>query len=378
MAVIKVGLIGAGWMGRTHAAAFEHGTRVFGPHPAILRITAVADVSETLAKDFSERFDVRHWTTNWREVVSDPAINVIDITTPNDSHPEIALAAIAAGKHVFCEKPMANSSAEARAMHVAAKKASVVTLVGFNYLCNPIQGYARELIASGALGEIFHIRGTFDNDYMVDPLYPYTWRNDARVAGRAGALGDMASHVLSLAHYLVGEVTDVCGARQTLHARRKDAASVEHAVGNDDLAHFICRFTGGASGYMEASRIGTGRKLYLSYEIQGTKGALYFNQERMNELNLYRATDPPAERGYKCILAAPQHPDYAAFFGLQGNPLGYNDLKVIEARRLIEAVAEGKHWVADFAFGYQIDRVIEAVLVSCDEHRWVKVLDIAQ
>lgn len=377
MRVIRIGLIGAGWMGRAHATAFENASRIFGVDPATIEIVAVADVSEAAAKDFAARFDVPRWTTDWHTIIDDRTVDVIDITTPNDIHPAIALAALAAGKHVYCEKPMANTAADAKRMSEAAATAGVVTLVGFNYLCSPIQAYAKQLVDAGALGDIFHFRGTFDNDYMVDPSFPFTWRTDAKVAGRAGALGDMASHVLSLAHYLVGEVTEVSGARQILHERRTDVRGVERAVENDDLAHFICRFANGASGYLEASRIGTGRKLYLSYEIQGTKGALFFDQERMNELNLYRQTDDPAERGYKRILVAPQHPDYAAFFGLQGNPLGYNDLKIIEARRLIEAVALGKQWVADFAFGYAVDRVVEAALVSADEKRWVKTEEIA-
>ena len=377
MAVIKIGLIGAGWMGRAHASAFANATRTFGTDPATIEIVAVADVSEAAAKDFAARFDVPRWTTDWHQIVGDPGIHVIDVTTPNDAHPAIALAALAAGKHVYCEKPMANTAADARRMSEAASKAGVVTLVGFNYLCSPIQAYARQLVESGALGDIFHFRGTFDNDYMVDPAFPYTWRTDATVAGRAGALGDMASHVVSLAHYLVGNVVEVSGARQTLHARRKDVRGAARDVANDDLAHFICRFDNGASGYIEASRIGTGRKLYLSYEIQGTGGALFFDQERMNELNLYRQTDDPAERGYKRVLVAPQHPDYSAFFGLQGNPLGYNDLKIIEARRLIEAVALGKPWVADFKFGYGVDRVVEAALISADQNRWVKIEEVA-
>jgi predicted dehydrogenase len=377
MRVIRIGLIGAGWMGRAHAAAFENAARIFGTDPATIEIVAVADVSEAAAKDFAARFDIPRWTTDWRTIIDDRTVDVIDITTPNDIHPAIALAALAAGKHVYCEKPMANTAADAKRMSEAAVTAGVVTLVGFNYLCSPIQAYAKQLVDAGALGDIFHFRGTFDNDYMVDPSFPFTWRTDAKAAGRAGALGDMASHVLSLAHYLVGEVTEVSGARQVLHERRTDVRGVERAVENDDLAHFICHFANGASGYLEASRIGTGRKLYLSYEIQGTKGALLFDQERMNELNLYRQTDDPAERGYKRILVAPQHPDYAAFFGLQGNPLGYNDLKIIEARRLIEAVALGKQWVADFAFGYAVDRVVEAALVSADEKRWVKTEEIA-
>lgn len=376
MTVIRVGIIGAGWMGRAHAAAFESAARIFGAEPATLKIVAVADVNEEAAQDFAGRFGVERYTSDWRSVVNDPNIDVIDITTPNDKHPDIALAAIAAGKHVYCEKPMANTAHEAKQMRDAAEAAGVVTLVGFNYLCSPIQAYARQLIESGALGEIFHFRGMFDNDYMVGPEFPFTWRTDAAVAGRGGALGDMASHVLSLAHYLVGEVTDVCGTRQILHKERKTAAGVTRQVENDDLAQFVCQFENGASGYIEASRIGTGRKLYLAYEIQGTKGSLLFDQERMNELSYYKQSDDPAERGYKRILAAPEHPDYAAFFGLQGNPLGYNDLKIIEARRLIESVALGKRWIADFNFGYRVDRVVDAVLTSVDEGRWVKTGEV--
>jgi predicted dehydrogenase len=341
MKIVRVGVIGAGWMGRAHAAAFENAARTFGVEPAILEVTAVADVNGSAAEDFARSFKVARWTTDWHDLLGEPSIDVIDITTPNDVHPEIALAAARASKHIYCEKPMANTAAKAKAMRDAADAAGVVTLVGFNYLCSPIQAYARQLIQSGALGEIFHFRGTFDNDYMVDPQFPFTWRTDARVAGRAGALGDMASHVLSLAGYLIGEVTEVSAARQILHCRRDDQQGRKREAENDDLAQFICRFATGASGYVEASRIGTGRKLYLSYEIQGTKGSLPFDQERMNELYLYRQTDDPAERGYKRVLAGPQHPDYAAFFGLQGNPLGYNDLKTIEARRLIEAIAAG-------------------------------------
>ncbi|MFH5070381.1 Gfo/Idh/MocA family protein [Enterobacter cloacae complex sp. 2024EL-00215] len=376
MSVIRVGIIGAGWMGRAHAAAFESAIRIFGTEPAVLKIVAVADVNEDIVRDFAERFDVEHYTTDWRSIVNDPNIDVIDITTPNDKHPDIALAAIAAGKHVYCEKPMANTASEARQMREAAEAAGVVTMVGFNYLCSPIQAYARQLIQSGALGDIFHFRGMFDNDYMLGADFPFTWRSDAAVAGRGGALADMASHVLSLAHYLVGDVTDVCGTSQILHQKRKTVSGATRTVENDDLAQFVCRFENGASGYVEASRIGTGRKLYLAYEIQGTKGSLLFDQERMNELYFYNASDDPAERGYKRILSAPEHPDYAAFYGLQGNPLGYNDLKIIEARRLIESVALGKRWVTDFNFGYRVDRVIDAVLMSIDENRWVNTGEI--
>jgi predicted dehydrogenase len=377
MTTIKLGLVGAGWMGHAHGAAFRTASQIFGRHPATIEIVAVADTSEAAAKRFAETFGVARCTTNWRELVADPAVEVVDITAPNDVHPEIAIAAVKAGKHVYCEKPIANSAADARTMTEAAEQAGVITLVGFNYLKNPIQAYAKQLIDDGTLGDIFHFRGTFDNDYMLDPSYAFTWRTDAAIAGRAGALGDMASHVLSLAHYLVGDVSEVCGMRKTLHPQHRDAAGATRSVENDDLAQFICTFENGAAGYLEASRIGTGRKLYLSYEIQGTKGALFFDQERMNELRLYRYTDAPAERGYKTIQIAPEHPDYKAFFGLAGNPLGYNDLKAIEARHLILAIAGKKPCSPDFRFGWTINRVVEAALRSSDEHRWVRVVDVA-
>ena len=375
MKAIKVGLVGAGWMGRVHAAAFANAAHTFGDDPAVLQISAVADVDRDAAEQLSRRFGAARWSNDWRTLVDDPDIAVIDITAPNDVHPEIALAAIAAGKHVYCEKPMANTLAEARAMKEAAERTGISTLVGFNYLCNPIQAFAKRLIEQGKVGEIFHFRGTFDNDYMLDPTFPFTWRTDARVGGRAGALGDMGSHVLSLAHYLVGEITEVSASRRILHRHRHDANDIAREVENDDLSHFICSFPNGATGYIEASRIGTGRKLYLSYEIQGTKGALYFNQERMNELQFYRVNDDPAERGYKTVHIAPEHRDYKAFFGLAGNPIGYNDLKIIEARRLIETVTGVESWIADFHFGYKVDRVVAAALAAAEQHRWVTVFE---
>ena len=387
MREIRVGLIGAGWMGKAHSVAYKNVPMVFGPEPAVPQLEMVADVNPDWARAAALNLGFARWTADWREVVSDPAVDVVDITAPNDVHHAIALAALAAGKPVYCEKPLANTAAETRAMAEAAAAAGVPTLIGFNYLKNPAHAYARELIRQGELGPLTLFRGTFDQDLQSDPGFPFTWRHDKAVAG-SGALGDMGSHTLAFAQYLVGDIVEVCGmadtyirerppaARGTAQRARAGAGAARRAVENDDVAQFLIRFEGGAIGTIGTSRIGTGRKMGLTYEIQGIEGALFFTQERMNELNLYRHTDRPGERGYKTLFLAPEYPGYAAFHPIPGNALGYNDQKIIEARELICAIAEGRPAEPDFAFGHKITQTIDAVLKSVAERRWVRVEEV--
>src|SRR5262249_26122237 len=217
-------IVGAGWLGRAHATGFRSVPMVFGRDPALPVLEAVADVNEDSARALADAFGFQRWTTDWRTLLADPNVDVVDITTPNDLHPEIAVAAAKAGKHIYCEKPLANSAAEARRMTEAAEAAGVVTLVGFNYLKNPAQGFARELIARGDIGRVNLFRGTFDQDFMSDPEIPFSWRQDRAIAG-SGALGDMASHTLSFSQYLVGDVEEVCGMTGTFIKERRTAAS---------------------------------------------------------------------------------------------------------------------------------------------------------
>jgi predicted dehydrogenase len=393
MREIRIGLIGAGWMGKAHSVAYRNVPLVFGPEPAVPRLEMVADVNPDWAQAAAHDLGFARWSADWRKVVSDPAVDVIDITAPNHVHREVALAALAAGKPVYCEKPLANSAAETREMAAAAAAARVPTLVGFNYLKNPAHPYARELIRAGELGDITLFRGTFDQDLQANPDFPFTWRHERAVAG-SGTLGDMASHTLAFAQYLIGDVVEVCGMCETYIRERPVAASgtgqtsraqagaPRRAVENDDVTQFLLRFaagppgSNGAIGTIGSSRIGTGRKLGLGYEIQGTRGALVFTQERMNELKLYRHTDPSAERGYKTVYIGPDHPNFAAFHPLPGVGLGYNDQKIIEARELIVAVAEGGPLEPDFGFGHKISQVIDAVLRSAEERRWVRIEEV--
>jgi predicted dehydrogenase len=390
---LRIGLVGAGWMGKAHAVAYRNVPMVFGPEPAVPALEIVADVNPAWAEAAARNLGFARWTTDWQEVVADPRVDVVDITAPNDVHHDVALAALAAGKPVYCEKPLANTAAETRAMAEAAAAAGVPTLVGFNYLKNPAHPYARELIRSGELGAITLFRGTFDQDLQSDPGFPFTWRHERAVAG-SGALGDMGSHTLAFAQYLVGDLAEVCGVCDTFirerplavsgtgQSARAGAGAARRAVENDDVAQFLIRFAGGpdgasgAIGTIGTSRIGTGRKMGLTYEIQGIEGALFFTQERMNELRLYRHTDRPGDRGYKTLFLAPEYPGYAAFYPIPGNALGYNDQKIIEARELICAIAEGRPAEPDFAFGHKITQAIDAVQRSIAERRWVRLDEV--
>ena len=387
MREIGIGLVGAGWMGNAHSVAYRNVPLVFGHEPAVPKLAVVADLNPDWARAAAETYGFARWTTDWQEVVADPAVDVVDITAPNDVHRPIALAALAAGKPVYCEKPLANTAAETREMAEAAAKAGVTTLVGFNYLKNPAHPHVRQLIQAGELGEITLFRGTFDIDLHVDPSFPFTWRHDRKVAG-SGALGDTASHTLAFACYLVGDLAEVCGIADIFVRERPEAGSgtgqsaraaaggVMRQVTNDDVVQFLIRFDNGAIGTIGSSRLGTGRKMGLDYEIQGSKGAVRFTQERMNEFQLYRHGDPPAERGYKTVMLAPEHPNYGAFHPITGNALGYNDQKIIEAHELLCAIAEGRPAEPDFAFGHRISQTIDAVLLSIAERRWVRVDEV--
>ena len=381
---IRIGLIGTGGMGKAHATAFKNVPLVFGLEPGRPILEIVADLDAKALEKWAAEFGFARWTTDWREIVEDPCVDIVDITTPNHLHAEMAIAAAQAGKPIYCEKPLATNSADAARIVAAVEISGVTTIVGFNYLKNPAQAFARQLIASGELGEITLFRGTFDQDFLADAGIPFSWRLDRTLAG-TGALGDLGSHTIAFAQFLAGDIVEVCGLNATNIKERAvpaggsgytataQSGAEKRVVENEDLMEFLVRFEGGAIGTIGTSRIGMGRKLGLTYEIQGTKGSLFYNQERMNEIQLYRHTDPDREKGYKTIYIGPEHPGYKAFFGLAGIGLGYNDQKIIEAHDLITAVALGQPVQPDVRFGYRVNKVIDAVDLSCREHRWVRV-----
>ncbi len=384
MKEIRIGLIGTGGMGRAHAMAFKNVPLVFGNQPGRPVLEIVADIDGHAVEKWANEFGFARWTTNWQEVVEDPSVDVVDITTPNALHAQMAIAAAEAGKHIYCEKPLATTSADAARIVAAVERSGAISIVGFNYLKNPAQAFAKQLIQAGDLGDITLFRGTFDQDFLANPDVPFSWRLDRSLAG-TGALGDLGSHTIAFALFFVGAIVEVCGLSATTikervlpgrgsgYAATAQSGAEKRIVENEDIMEFVLRFGNGAVGTIGTSRVGLGRKLGLTYEIHGTKGSLYYTQERMNEIQLYRDTDPEREKGFKTVYIGPEHPGYRAFFGLAGIGLGYNDQKIIEARDLITAIALGQPAHPDVRFAYNVNKIIDAVDLSCQEHRWVQV-----
>src|SRR5581483_6764129 len=275
---IGVGVIGTGFMGKAHSFAYR---AVAGIFPGSLRpvLQSVADINEDAAEQAARQFGFRRWRTDWRALVDDPDVEVVSITAPNVFHREMALAAVAAGKHVHCEKPIAPNADAAKEMMEAAEAAGVVTQVGYNYIKNPILKLARSMIAAGELGEIIGFRGIHAEDYMLDPEIPWYWRVDPR--GGSGAVADLGSHIFGMARFLLGPIASLCADLETVVKDRPVAAgaSERRNVEVDDSARVLLRFERGCGGSIEANWAATGRKMNLAFEVSGRKGSLVFSQE---------------------------------------------------------------------------------------------------
>jgi predicted dehydrogenase len=381
---LRVAMLGGGLMAKSHSMAFRNVEAVYGDVPLRPRLHVLCDEREDLAADAATTLGYERWTTDWRAAVADPDVDVVSIVTPNWLHKEMALAALAAGKHVYCEKPLAVTAADAREMAEAAKAAGARTLVGFNYVRNPAVEFARELIAAGELGELQTFRGAFVLDAVADPAVPFTWRFDRRLAG-TGALGDLGAHVIALAHALVGPIAAVCGLARTWVAERPTTSGVfgygseadkdapVRAVENDDVMQFLCEFADGPTGAIECSRIATGRRYAIELEVSGSKGALRFNQQDIYKLDVYLSGDPAGRQGFRRIDVGPGHGDFGRFWPIAGVPLGVHELKVIEVHELLQAIAEGRPARPDFEEGRRVCEVIDAVAASAEERRWVEV-----
>lgn len=372
MGQLGVGLIGTGFMGKTHALAWRNVKAVMGGDVTPY-LTLLCDTPLHRAQGFADQFGFARATDDWRALVADPAVQVISITTPNQLHHDMALAAIAQGKHVWCEKPMALSLPQAEEMAAAARAAGVVTMVGYNYIKNPAFTHAQALIAEGAIGRPVQFRGWVDEDYQADPDLPWSWRARLADAG-LGALGDIGSHLVSMACGLMGPVASLVADMQTIHQTRPlPDGSGRAAVENEDAASVLLRFASGAQGSMVISRAAWGRKSRLGFEVHGTQGMITFDQERMNELQLYQNAGPIAQQGFKTILTGPAHPPYAEFCPAPGHQLGFNDLKVIECAALLRAIAGGPAAYPDFNDALYFERLIHAMAQSAREGRRINL-----
>lgn len=374
---LAVAMIGHAFMGAAHSQAWRSAPRFFDlalePTMAV-----VCGRDSVRAAEAAARLGWAEGAADWREVVARDDIDVIDICTPGDSHRDIAIAALAAGKHVLCEKPLANTVAEAEQMVAAAGAArahGVRSMVGFTYRRVPAIAYARRLVAAGRLGEIRHVRAQYLQDWIADPEAPLTWRLDKQKAG-SGALGDIGAHIIDLTQYLTGDTLhEVSGQLETFVTERPVAGpgSARGPVTVDDAAAFIGRFTGGALGVFEASRFATGRKNAIRVELNGSRGSLAFDFEDMNVLHFTDAAIDASEAGFRRILVTePEHP-YVGAWWPPGHGLGYEHAFTHQVVDLVTAIADGTEPAPSFADGLQVQRVLDAVEASSDTRQWQEI-----
>ena len=369
---LGIGIIGDGLMAKEHSMAWRSVRAVYGDLPFEPRLVTLVHPDAGRAADAAARYGFARSSTAWQDVVDDPEIQIVNIVTPNAFHKEVAIAAVRAGKHVWCEKPLALSADDAREMTEAAEAAGVSTLVGFTYLQNPGLALAKKLIDDGELGELVSFTSFFSADTMIDPAVPFSWRTDRARAG-GGALGDLGSHLVSIARYLVGPVARVSGLTRIVVPERADGEGVIRTVDNDDLAISMLEFDNGVIGTMQASRVATGRAFEVSFTLTGTKGVIRFSQQDSHKLEVSLDSDGLDTHGFRTIELGPGHGDFGDLWPMSGINLGLHELKIFEVRRFIEAIATGERLLPDFREGWEIERTIEAVERSAASRTWTDV-----
>lgn len=357
---IGVAIIGDGLMAKEHTMALRNVAPVFGNAPVEPRLVVIVHPDPERAAAAAARYGVERWTTSWEEAVADPEVGLVDIVTPNIFHREVAEAAAAAGKHVWCEKPLGLGLEDAESMTAAAEAAGIVTMAGFTYLQNPAIALARELVARGELGEIFSFTGFFSADTMIDPAVPFSWRTDRSRAG-GGALSDLGSHLVSLARTVAGPIDRVSALSRTVVAERVDADGVTRKVDNDDHTHAMMEFANGAIGTMQSSRVQTGRAFEVSFVLTGTLGAIRFSQQDNHKLEVSLASDGLDTHGFRTIELGPEHGHFGALWPMSGINVGLHELKIFEAWELLEAIRTGGRAMPDFREALEIERTISAM-----------------
>ena len=364
MGQIGIGILGGGYMGKAHSVAMTAVGAVFNTKLRP-KLEMICTARPETATQYQQAYGFARSTTDWRILVNDPKVEAIVIATPQATHLDIARAAFALGKPVFCEKPMGATLDEAREMTALAQAAQVANMVGYNYIRTPASQYARQLVADGVIGDITWFRGEHCEDFLADPAKPATWRT----VGRAnGTMGDLAPHMINAALALIGPIKSLIAEIETVHHQREGGE-----VDNDDHGQMMCRFENGAMGQMYFSRISHGRKMGYIYEITGTKGAIRFDQEDQNALWLYKAQGPEAQRGFIKILTGPAHPDYLPFCLGPGHGTGYQDQIIIEARDFLRAIETGLPIWPRFSDGLAVQAVIDAAFSSNQSKNWALV-----
>ncbi|MDR7275809.1 putative dehydrogenase [Catenuloplanes atrovinosus] len=388
MGELRIGMVGYAFMGEAHSQAWRTVNRVYDL-PVRARMSLIAGRDKANVAAAADRLGWDEHTTDWRDLINRDDIDLVDICTPGDSHAEIACAALAAGKHVLCEKPLANTVEEARAMVAAADAAraqGVRAMCGFTYRRVPAVTFMRRLIAEGRLGELRHVRAVYLQDWITDPEFPLVWRLQKDKAG-SGALGDIGAHIIDMTQFVTGQaITGLSGLTETFVTERPlpsgDGAALGAATAGasskgpvtvDDAALFVARLSGGAVATFEATRMATGRKNGLRIEVNGAKGSLAFDLERLNELEYYDGTLPGTELGFRRILVTePDHPYLSAWWPT-GHLIGYEHGFTHQARDLLEAIGTGTDPEPSFADALGVQLVLDAVERSAGSGAWVQV-----
>ncbi|CAN5402943.1 Gfo/Idh/MocA family oxidoreductase [soil metagenome] len=381
---LNVAMIGHGFMGAAHSQGWRVAPRFFdlGATPVMQVV-----VGRTGADASAEKWGWNESATDWREVIARDDIDIVDIVTPGDSHAEIAIAALEAGKHVLCEKPLANTVEEASAMADAAAKAArngVISMLGHTYRRLPATTFARDLVAAGKIGDIYQVRASYLQDWLTDPETPLAWRLQKDLAG-SGALGDIGAHIIDLSQFITGlKLTSVSGTMETIIHERPLLESASGLGGKggsekgqvtvDDVALFTGRYDSGVLGIFEATRFATGRKNALRVEVSGSKGALAFDLEDLNSLEFYDNTAAPEVRGFtKILVTEPEHP-YIANWWPAGHMLGYEHAFTHQAKDFVDAVTTSTPASPSFADGLQVQRVLAAVEASAGSNSaWTEI-----
>lgn len=379
---IGVGLVGYKFMGKSHSNAYRQVKAFFPDVKLTPEMVALCGRDEAGVKAAAEQMGWQSYETDWRTLVARADIGLVDVSTPGDSHAAIAIEAAKNGKHIFCEKPLANTLAEARQMLNAVTQAGVVGMVNFNYRRVPAVQLAKQLIESGRLGKIYHWRAVYLQDWIMDPNFPLVWRLNKDTAG-SGTLGDLGAHIIDLARMLVGEISEVSGLTETFIKQRPVLAASDASLGAtagsqmgevtvDDAALFLARFANGAVGTFEATRFANGRANYNSFEINGSKGSIVFNLERMNELNVLLNDDQSDVQGFRNVLVTNGNHPYMSAWWPAGHIIGWEHTFTHGVYDLLNGIAENKSPAATFEDGLRCQAVLDAVEQSAGSKQWVE------
>ncbi len=386
MAEVRVAVLGAsGWMGKVHTMAYQTFPHFMGTAGGTAKVVALVEENAIAAAELSFRAPEAKILQSWREAVQDPDVDLIDICLPDSLHYEVAKAALLAGKHVYCEKPLADTAAQARELADIAKAKGLITRVGHAFPRNPVHDLAKEIIAAGEIGEINMFKACQHVDIYADPLAPFMWRADGNLAP-TGIVGDTGTHVFSFMDFLVGRVSELIADNFIVTPRRPIVSGLGYGeqvvltgqeqwseVTNPDGSNILCKFANGARGLVDFSRVATGRKFMQTYEVYGTRGSLSYTYDEVNRLRFYSNDDANGRRGFREIDVGPENEIFRAFLPLPNFALGYNESKIIEVAEVIRSITTGQQMWPTFEAGHHICQIVDACMESSRLGCWVSI-----